>query len=194
MKIGLYGGTFDPIHIAHLIIAQYIKEELHLSKVIFIPSGSPPHKEVYSAKALRLKMVQASIQGNPDFDCSEIEIHGSDTNYSVETILRLKKELDISAQSLFWIIGSDNFMDFPKWKEPEKILQMCNVVVFPRESNDFEKAPPEFKHHESVHLLDAPILQISSTEIRTLIQQERSIKYLVPPPVERIIRSNNLYR
>jgi nicotinate-nucleotide adenylyltransferase len=194
LRVGLYGGTFDPIHNAHLIVAQFIREELELDKIIFIPAGVPPHKEVFSSKELRMQMVQSSIEDNPVFECSDVEIRRCGTSYSVDTIAQLKEKLGASHQELFWIIGSDNFLQFPGWKDPQKILAMCRVVVFPRYGYDFDKAPLEFKNHTSTLLIDAPLLEISSTQIRTLVQQNRSIKYLVPPAVESVIKMHNLYR
>ncbi len=192
MKIGLYGGTFDPIHCAHLIIAQFIKEELNLSKIIFIPSGIPPHKNVYLPATLRLKMVRLAINDNPDFECSTIEINNTTTNYSVHTIEQIKTELSIAKKDLFFLVGSDNFIDFPKWKNPHKIYQICNVVVFPRDKADFEKTPLEFRK-QSIYLDNAPIIEISSTQIRSSIKQNRSIRYLVPQLVEKFIRDEQLY-
>ncbi|MFQ5771766.1 MAG: nicotinate-nucleotide adenylyltransferase, partial [bacterium] len=170
MNIGLYGGTFDPIHCAHLIIAQFIKEELNLSKIIFIPSGNPPHKQVFGPAHLRLKMVQLSIVDNSDFECSMIEINKPDKSYSVDTIAQIKNDFNLTKENLFFIIGSDNFIELPKWKKPDKIFQMCKVVVFPRNKVDFELTPPEFRK-QAIHLKNAPIIEISSTQIRSLIKR-----------------------
>ena len=192
MKIGLYGGTFDPIHNAHLLIAQFIIEELNLSKIIFIPSGNPPHKRVYSSAALRLKMVQLSIADNVDFECSTLEINNSNKSYSVNTIYQFKKEFNVPKKNLYFLVGSDNFVDFHNWKDPESIFKMCNVVVFPRNNVDFKKAPLHFQK-QAVYLENAPLLEISSTQIRSWIKQNRSIKYYVPTVVDELIRSEKLY-
>ncbi|MFQ5636363.1 MAG: nicotinate-nucleotide adenylyltransferase [bacterium] len=194
MKVGLYGGTFDPLHNAHLIIAQYIKEEFHLDKIIFIPCGLPPHKDVFSSKEVRLEMVQASIADNPVFELSDIEVRSSITSYSVDTIKQIKDRRRANCPTFFWIIGSDNYLQFPQWKNPEKILEMCDLIVFPRNHDDFERAPEEFKDHPAIHLINAPLIEISSTQIRALVQKERSIRYLVPAAVEAIIHSSHLYR
>jgi nicotinate-nucleotide adenylyltransferase len=193
LKVGLYGGTFDPIHCAHLIIAQYIKEELNLSKVIFIPSAYPPHKPVFSEPMLRLKMVECAIRDNHAFECSKVEITKKEITYSVDTIDLLKDELNLPKENLFWIMGSDNLVDLQHWKSPEKIFELCNMVIFPRGDNSFEKAQENFKKRV-IYLKDAPIIEISSTMIRNSVQKGRSIKYLVPPTIEEIIHSEKLYR
>lgn len=192
MKIGVYGGSFDPIHHAHLLIAQYILEELSLLKIIFVPAGIPPHKEVYSASEQRLEMVRLAIADSPVFECSDIEIKQSRVNYSVDTIEQFKNLLALDRENLFWILGSDNFLEFKSWKEPDKILDLCNVVVFPRNDIDFESSPPEYRD-QAIYLSHAPLLDISSTRIRDLIREERSIKYWVPHTVEAFIYSEKLY-
>ncbi len=192
MKIGLYGGTFDPIHCAHLIIAQYVKEELKLDKVIFIPAAYPPHKEVFSDPRHRLKMVNLAISDNPAFESSEIEIRKGDVSYSVDTIESLKKGYDLPGEHLFWIMGADNLVDFTNWRNPDRILELCTIVIFPRSDKSFEKAPEWIKKNV-IYLKHAPIIEISSTTIRSFVQNGRSIRYLVPPAVEKFIYSQNLY-
>ena len=188
----MYGGTFDPIHTVHLLIAQYICEELNLQKIIFIPSASPQHKKVYSKPEHRLRMVQLAISDNPVFECSDFEIKTEGRSFSVDTIGELKKRLDIDKLNLFWIIGSDNFVDFPSWKDPDKLFDLCNVVVFPRNADDFERAPKVYRE-QTLYLKNTPLLDISSTRIRSLVEEKRSIEYWVPPAVEAFIYSEKLY-
>ncbi len=193
MKIGLYGGTFDPIHNAHLIISQYIKEELHLDKIIFIPSANPPHKSTFSQPKIRLKMVYSATKNNASFQCSELEIHQERQTYSVDTIRQIKRGLDDSGGcDLFWIMGSDNFISFDTWKNPREICTMTRLVIFPRNHNDVHLTRHEFKE-KAIYLKKAPIIDISSTYIRSLVKSGRSIKYLVPEIVEDIIVKEKLY-
>lgn len=192
IRLGLYGGAFDPIHSAHLIIAQYIKEELDLNKIVFIPAANPPHKMVHSPAAIRLEMVQESIANNQHFECSDIEIRNPDVRYSIDSISRLKSEYAVDADSLFWIIGSDNFVDFLSWKSPEKIVELCTLVVFPRNKVNFEEGPQAFKS-EAIYLRDAPLLDISSTMVRSFVREGRSVSYLVPPPARHLIEEHKLY-
>lgn len=193
MKLGLYGGSFDPIHNAHLIIAQFVLDELQLEKVIFIPSAIPPHKKTFASSEYRCKMVQLAIQDNPRFECSDVEIQRGGTSYSVDTITYFRDRYNLGKENLFWIMGSDNLVDLPNWKQPERILQMCTVVVFPRRKNNFHQAPLEIRQ-QVIYLNDAPIIDISSTTIRNFLSAHRSIKYLVPSEVEKIILEKGLYR
>ena len=192
MKIGLYGGTFDPIHNAHLIISQYIKEELHLDKVIFIPSAYPPHKSTFSQPEIRLKMVYSAIKNNPSFECSELEIHQKRQTYSVDTIKQMKDRLNDSGCELFWIMGSDNFISFDTWKNPQEICAIARLIIFPRNHKDVQLTSHKFKE-QAIYLEKAPIIDISSTYVRSLVKSGRSIKYLVPEIVEDIIVKEKLY-
>jgi len=193
LKIGLYGGTFDPIHTAHLLISQYIKEELSLDKVIFVPAAMPPHKETYSPPEIRLQMVYEAIAGNQHFECSEFEIHRHEKSYSVDTIRHFRDTLKPAPGELFWIMGSDNFLTFDRWKDPEAICDLCDLVVFPRRSSDYDNTTHPFKQR-AVFLHDAPILDISSTRIRTFVRQGRDIRYMVPETVATMISHHELYK
>ncbi|MFQ5674581.1 MAG: nicotinate (nicotinamide) nucleotide adenylyltransferase [bacterium] len=192
MRIGLYGGSFDPIHNAHLLIAQYVLEELSLEKVLFIPSGIPPHKKAFSRPEQRLQMVKLAIADNPKFEFSDFEIKGSGPSYSVNTIIQLRQQLGSNKSEMFWIMGSDNFRDFQNWKTPEKILELCEVVVFPRDRRDAEKFPSKYRHQ--IHYLPlAPLIEISSSKVRDLVRDQRSLRYWVPKVVESFILHEKIY-
>ncbi|MFQ5706251.1 MAG: nicotinate-nucleotide adenylyltransferase [bacterium] len=193
MRIGLYGGTFDPIHNAHLIIAEYVKEELDLQKVIFVPSAFPPHKQIYVDAQFRFEMVKLATSDNLGFTISDVEMNRQGVTYSVDTIAFFKDQLKVPREHLFWIIGSDNLFSFHRWKSPEKILQLCTLVVFPRSRDNLANLPEQIDEKEIIYLQDAPFIEISSTTVRQFVQNRRSIKYLVPPAVEAYILSNKLY-
>jgi nicotinate-nucleotide adenylyltransferase len=192
VKVGLYGGRFDPIHIAHLIIAQYVKENLALDRIILVPSAFPPHKGVCSDKRDRLKMVQLAIEDNANLECSDYELMQEGVNFSVDTIAYYKSSLEIAKENLFWIMGSDNFLEFSNWRDPDKISELCQVVIFPRRADDLARVQHGFKS-KAIYLQDAPILEISSTAIRNSVHTGRSIKYLVSPKVETFIKKHNIY-
>jgi len=192
VRLGLYGGTFDPIHSGHLIIAQFVQEELNLDSIVFIPSGTPPHKRVFAANELRLRMVEAAIAGNAAFQVSGYELEHPGVNYSVDTIVHLQHDSGVTADRLHWIIGSDNFVQLQDWHEPERLLQHCRLVVFPRNNVDHTLARPAYLQKAQI-LTSAPQIDISSTLVRQLVRKRRSIRYLVPPSVNEIIRLNNLY-
>ena len=191
MNVGLYGGSFDPIHNAHLIIAQYVMGELPLDKILFIPSGTPPHKDVFASPEDRLAMLKAAIKDNPKFECSEIEAWNSDMSFSVDTIETLKKDYS-DDDLLFWIMGSDNFVDFDKWKNPERIKKMCTLLIFPRRNIALPIDTTQEADDIRV-LVDAPVIDISSTMIRQRVLAGKSIRYLVPESVEHYLLRNKIY-
>jgi len=190
MKIGLFGGTFDPIHIGHLIIAEWIYEELALEKIIFIPAGDPPHKQSKKISSVknRLDMVRHAIEDNPKFEISEFEVEKTGKSYSVETL----EEFSKLQANLFWIIGSDSLIDLPNWFLPDKIFELSTVVVYPRKDLEVEKAPKHFR--EKSLIVAAPQIEISSTEIRNRVSNGQTIRYLVPAKVEEYIYTNGLYK
>lgn len=192
MRLGLYGGTFDPIHNAHLIIAQFAKEELDLDSVLFIPSGSPPHKRVFAPNEKRLEMVKKAISGNIAFDVSAYELEQPGVNFSVDTVAYLQKKFGVPPDSLYWIIGSDNFIHLQEWHEPERLLRYCQLAVFPRNNVDHRAAQTDYLR-QALILTSAPQIDISSTLVRQLVRRSRSIRYLVPPAVGEIIYANKLY-
>lgn len=193
MKIGIFGGTFDPIHIAHLLLAEWIKEEFNLSKIIFVPAATPPHKQnqKMTPPLLRLQMVQLAIQRNPVFEASNFEIEKGDISYSIDTIHHFRQRHQLPAKQLFFIIGADSLLELTLWRNPEQILRDCQVVVYQRRGYDITKAKKKFLRH--VILLDNPIIEISSSTIRQYIADGHSIKYMVPVSVEEFIFKKALY-
>jgi nicotinate-nucleotide adenylyltransferase len=190
-RLGILGGTFDPIHSGHLILAEQLKEELKLQKVIFIPSANPPHKEnhpVSSAKD-RLQMVKLAIRDNPDFLISDIELKREGKSYTIDTLTQFVKLYKDS--ELFFLLGSDTIDELPTWKEPDKIFQKVKMVIALRPG--FDRINPENRFVKKSLLIPINGLNISSTQIRERVRAGKSIKYLVPPGVEKFIRSKNLY-
>jgi len=192
VKLGLYGGTFDPIHNAHLRIAQFVKKQLELDKVIFIPASRPPHKEKTSSANLRLKMVKAAIADYSDFDCSTIEIDRKGKSFTFDTITEMKERYKLKKNQLFWIIGSDNLSEFHTWHKPNEILDICTIVVFPRDTNNVESVQNDLLQ-KVIYLEEAPLLNISATEIRSRISKGQSVENLIPPSVKKIIFEEKLY-
>lgn len=193
MNIGLFGGTFDPIHNGHLIIAELVRQELELTSVIFIPAGDPPHKQKRPVSSIkhRLAMVNLAIADNPAFEVSEIEIKKSGKSYSIETLRELQKRYDSNAK-LFWIIGSDSLIDMPNWYRPEEIMKIVQVVVIPRLKFQAQDAPE--KYRKNALIIESPLIQISSTNIRESVKQRKTIHYLTPASVEKYIYRVGLYQ
>ncbi|MDI6808473.1 MAG: nicotinate-nucleotide adenylyltransferase [Candidatus Eisenbacteria bacterium] len=193
MKIGLMGGTFDPIHFGHLFIAEEARTKLGLSKVIFVPSGRPPHKErnYLSPAKDRIEMTSLAIRGNPFFELSDIEVKSDEISFTVRTIVSFRNVVGKEA-ALYLIMGSDSLAELGTWKDPEKILDECTVVAVRRPGC---KTPePEELRRQKVSVIDSQGVEISSTEIRRRIGRGESVRYLMPDAVLSYIASHGLYR
>lgn len=189
-RIGVLGGTFDPIHYGHLLAAEMSREELRLKKVIFVPAASPPHKEEPEATPQdRCRMVEIAIKDNPYFHLSDCEIVRGGKSYSKDTLKEFKLAWGPAAQ-IFLILGADAALDLTTWKEIEEIPKLCQFVVINRPSFALKVDQAYLPY---TRFLEIPGLDISSTEIRNRIKQGRSIKYLVPPEVEDYLMTHKLY-
>jgi nicotinate-nucleotide adenylyltransferase len=190
-RIGVFGGTFDPIHNAHIDIARAALAEAHLDRIIFVVSARPPHKQggPYASPEDRCAMVAAAVQENPRFEISRVEIDREGPSYMVDTLDEIAKMHPDAA--LFLIIGLDSFLDLPKWKDPESILSRARLLVI-RRPNLSDEAPIPLKGRYDV--LAFPETALSSTEVRDRIVAEAPFEDLVPPPVARLIRERGIYR
>jgi nicotinate-nucleotide adenylyltransferase len=186
--IGVLGGTFDPPHIGHLILAQSAYEELRLDKVVFVPAAIQPHKmnKISSPAEIRYRMLQLAIAEDSRFQISDIEISRPGISYTIDTLTKLR-QIYVDAR-LYLLIGADNIADIATWKDPEKIFTLCEVAAALRP--EFVPSGPYADH---VLVFDMPAVQVSSTLIRKKVQEGLSIKYLVPPGVEEYVRQNRLY-
>jgi len=194
IKIGLFGGSFDPIHNGHLQLASWTKDKLSLNRIIFIPAEIPPHKQhvPMTDSEHRYRMVQMAIENYPDFEISDVELKRKGISYTIDTIYYYQKLFTLCKDNLFLIIGADSLVEFSSWRYPDKILNNCQVVVLQRPEINLDKALTEFKRQ--VMILQSPLIEISSTKIRQRVKIGKSISDFVPPPVERYIYELNLYR
>ncbi len=197
MKLGIMGGTFNPIHNAHLAAAMFALEEFSLDRVIFLTSGSPPHKtdmELPPA-SVRHELVKAAVKGNPLFLADDYEVRKKSYSYTSETLCHYRRKYP--DDELYFIIGTDSLKDLPGWHEPEMILSLSSLIVYPRSgSEDTQTLIDETKQTLGGNILrlHAPFLDISSTYIRGLIKGGRSARYLTPSSVLSLIESRGLYR
>lgn len=199
-RIGIFGGSFDPIHIGHLLIAEAASEQFSLDEVRFIPAAIAPHKQhrqPADAKH-RIEMLRLAIGGNEKFVIDEREITRGGTSYTVETLRELKNEL--GAAELFFVMGADSLAEFGTWREPAEICKLAFMVVVARggrslpDLNDLKKFLPNSDTQPlENHLLKLPQLEISSTEIRRLAATGKSIRYQVPAAVAAYIHLNKVY-
>lgn len=201
MKIGLFGGTFNPIHNGHLILAENIVNIFNLDKIFFIPAGDPPHKKVDIDKMHRYFMTILAIQNNKKFEISTAEIDGKN-KYSFETINYFKKLY--KKDEIFFIMGLDSLNDIEKWKKGLALLDMCNFIIVNRfyanqedkikNYNDLKFNKNKFCDKKNLFFIENFNIDISSTEIRNSIKNNSSIKYLVPQQIENYIFENKLYK
>ncbi len=191
MNIGLFGGSFNPPHHGHLLMAETIREHFNLSTVFFIPSFVPPHKQLehLASERDRLAMVECAISGNRYFQCSDIEIRKGGISYTIQTVVEFEQRYPHS--QLFLIIGIDNLVDFKSWKSQEELLAKATLIVCDRPGFHQDDVPRDLIRH--AHFVSAPMIGISSSDIRLRIKMGKSIRYFVPESVAEYIRANRLY-
>lgn len=194
-RIGIMGGTFNPIHSGHLIIAQSALECLHLDKVLFMPSGNPPHKQNVTDSCVRAEMVKLAIEGNDKFEYSDFELKREGIIYTSDTLRLLKQQKPDT--EFFFIIGADSLVDFPKWHEPDKIAKLCTLTLadrdLSRETLERLVLNVEAKFDAKIAYIDSPYVAISSTMIRERRHSGRAVTYLVPEKVEQYMLEHKLY-
>lgn len=191
-RIGIFGGTFDPIHVAHLIIAERVRDALCLDAVLFIPCAIPPHKtEQKRADAKdRYYMIELAISGNPFFQVSDIELRREGISYTIDTLREIKEKNPIERENFFLIIGADNLKELCTWRQPLDIVKLCRLAVVRRPHSEI--IIPDFAKDTVV--VECPLLEISSTQLRQMVRNGQSIRYLVTSQVEQYIISRNLYK
>ena len=188
-RIGILGGTFNPIHIGHLAMAQMSREQLRLNKVIFVPSFLPPHKKIadLAAPEHRLNMVQLSIGGNPFFEVSDFEIRKRGKSFTVDTVMHFYRIFP-QGTKLFFIIGGDSFPTLDSWKDIRSILKMVSIIVVNRPG--YKKGGHKIKHHSVI----MPGIDISSSFLRQRVRRGKSTKYFTVESVADYIHRYKLYQ
>ncbi len=199
MKIGVLGGTFDPIHTGHLVLAEEVRLRLGLAEVLFVPAGRPWLKSgtPISPAEHRVRMVRLAIAGRPYFKLSTMEVDRPGPSYTVDTMLKLKSQL-ASGEELYFILGWDNLEELPRWHEPKRLIELCRLVAVPRVGCPV----PDLKTLEAdvpglfkrVIMLDKPEIDISASVIRERVARGLSIEHLVPEAVGKYIREQKLYK
>ncbi len=199
-RIGIMGGTFDPIHMGHLILGEQSYEQLHLDKVLFMPSGNPPHKRNRDGRASdcqRVEMVRLAIEDNPHFELSLTEMHETGYTYTYRTLEELNEQNPDT--DYYFIIGADSLFAFEEWKEPGRICKACTLVVAVRNHTSSDELNREIKrlsekYEGNFARLDTMNIDVSSHQIRQWISDEKSLKYYVPDKVISYMKENGIYR
>ena len=193
MKLGVFGGTFDPIHLGHLLLAEQAREQLSLDKVLFIPAGDPWRKAStdVSPASDRLGMVRLAVADNPSFEVNDCEIVREGPSYTVDTLRLLKRDLTPNYE-LYLILGEDALADLPNWHDPVGIAGEAKIAFAAREGVELPGSLP-LPTWRLVHI-EMPLIGINSTELRQLAKRGQSLRYLVPAAVEAYIKTQGLYR
>lgn len=216
MKIGIYGGAFNPMHFGHLKTAEDVLKKLSLDRIVFMPAGNPPFKKPGLADAgQRFEMVKAAIAGRPEFEVSDIELRSEGKSYTIDTVERMQRE----DTELFLVIGIDAFSDIPLWKDPEKLLSMVNLVIISRpgysfaglssspylqgvsegileklDSGERDMFKLSFLSERTIFLCKVVDVNASSSDIRERISRGMDTKYLLPESVKSYIIFHNIYK
>lgn len=198
-KLAVIGGTFDPVHYGHLIAAEHARVQLGIDKVMFIPTGRPPHKtsQAVTEWGHRYRMLQLAIEDNQAFEISSLEEPGRGTSYTIDTIRRMQ---NLNSHSMiYFLMGADALLTIDTWKDYQQLIALCGFVVVTRPHYVIERSHPVLaalpdKWWEEMRQVEIPGMDISSTDIRHRVAAGKTIKYLLPGLVEQYIRDNNLYR
>ncbi len=191
MRICLFGGTFDPPHIGHLLIAQTVCEEENFDKILFVPSNQPPHKNRITDVEDRLSMLKLAVKENPKFEILDLEIKRGGVSYTIDTLKEAKDKIISKNDELFYLIGSDSLLELRDWKSPREILKKCQVVVAIRPGFRPSDIPAWILHR--IQFANIPRFEISSSNIRQRWMENKTIRYLVTLPVWEYIDKNKLY-
>lgn len=197
MRLGLLGGTFNPIHYGHIFISEYIRDIYNLDKIIFIPSGIPPHKKSnISSSTHRMNMVKLAIQSNKNFEVSSIEVDRMGKSYTVDTLKMIKESYP--DDEIYFIIGGDTVFELTTWKDFNTVAKLTRFILCGRPGYNEDAILNKIDYLKdtfgfTIEYINVPLIEISSTVIRKNIKDKKSIKYMVTEKVEQYIYDNNLY-
>ena len=195
-RIGLFGGSFNPVHLGHLIMADHARAHLNLDRVLFAPAGNPPHKAGQQLASIsdRLEMVQLAIAGNDALVCSELDTDEAEPSFTWRLLERLRDAHPTA--DLWFIMGGDSLAEFHTWARPDRIVELARLAVVDRPGYSLtgDRLPPVEAAKSRVDLVEAPLCTISSTEIRDRVKARVTVRYLIPDAVRSHIEDEGLYR
>lgn len=200
-KVGLLGGSFDPVHVGHLVVAEQAREQLGLERVVFVPGLRPPHKlgKTLAPAEHRLRMVELAIAGHPSFEATDVELNRDGPSYSIVTVEQLKA--GHADWDIHFLIGADTLPELPTWYHVAELADLCKFAVFARPGESLENTAPlrgALRDDQIAAIrgrcFPIPLIGVSSTDVRRRVREGRSIRYLVPEPVRAYIDEHRLYR
>jgi len=197
LRVGVLGGTFDPIHIGHLILAEEARDQLKLDLVYFVPAGNPPHKQGRRLAPVeaRVRMAELAVAGNDAFRVSRVDADRAGPHYTIDMVEIIQGQLPPGCE-LFFLMGFDSLTELPTWHEPARLIAVCHLVALTRHDIDLDWAKLEAALpgiRQRVTLLDMPELEIASHQLQERIREGRSIRYLVPEPVRQYVVREGIY-
>ncbi len=194
MRLGVLGGTFDPVHIGHLILAEQTRDALRLDKVLLIPASRPPHKPIVpvSPYEIRLRLVRLAVRGIPGLEASDLEKDSSHPSYSVDT-LRLIRKRNPGLEELWLLLGEDAMAELDTWKEPEEILRLARLAVYGRPGCRHRPSDSLPKGLLRLDRIDGPLIALSSSELRQRLASGMSVRFLIPELVRACIEREGYY-
>jgi nicotinate-nucleotide adenylyltransferase len=199
MKLGILGGTFDPIHLAHLLMAEMARDSLNLGRVLFVPAGDPPHKQgvAKTPATHRVAMVERAIAGNPHFALSLVDLERPGPHYTTDTVRLIREQYHLAAEACFFIIGGDSLMDLPTWHNTTELVRLCRLAVIHRPAyrpdlSGLEAAIPGISTR--LDWVEMPLIGVSASEIRAGVRAGQSIRYQVVEAVREYIEEQGLYQ
>jgi nicotinate-nucleotide adenylyltransferase len=205
MRLGLFGGSFDPIHYGHLLLAECCREQCRLDRIVFLPNAVPPHKRdrVLTPGTMRLEMIELAIAGNEAFEASPYEVERGGINYTVNTLAYFHEQRP--GDEWFFLMGADMLYDLPSWREAARVCELATPVVVRRPGTNHGTGELSFDHLAGVatasqieairrHQVEMPLVELSSTDLRRRVAEGRTIRYQTPRSVEMFIATQNLYR
>jgi nicotinate-nucleotide adenylyltransferase len=197
MRIGIFGGSFDPVHLGHLILAEQCREQGRLDQVWFVPAARPPHKAEAELTpfAQRVEMLQLAIAGNEAFRIQEVERDRPGPSYTAVTLAELQHHHE--SYEWFLLVGADSLRDLPGWYHPEQIVQLAELLVMARPGValvPLEELKRQLGPGVRLQVVSVPLIEIASTEVRARLRQKRSVRYLIPRAVEAFISDKRLYQ
>jgi nicotinate-nucleotide adenylyltransferase len=198
MRIGIFGGTFDPPHLSHLILAEEAIHHMNLERLLFVLTPDPPHKQdrLITSSIDRLAMVEAAIRDNEKFELSRVEIDRPGPHYSIDTVRLLQEEFPKAM--LIYLMGGDTLVYLPKWNRPDEFVMACHQIgVMRRPDDKIDLAAIEMELpgvSEKVQFIEAPLLEIASKQIRRRIAEGRPYRYYITPAVVEVIKERGIYR
>ena len=197
-RLGIFGGTFDPIHHGHMVAAEEARYQLSLDQVLFVPAGRPPHKPTRPISPVhhRVGMIELAIAAKPGFALSRVDVARPGLCYTVETLELLRAEWG-PKPTFYFVVGADSLADMPTWYQPQRLIELCELAVATRTGAEIDLARLEEQLpgiRDRIHRVPIPLLEISSSDLRARVRAERPISYLLPPAVEAYVLEHGLYR